>query len=196
MTKQRIRRLLTHVFVVFAYILVTLQWLWVFAIGLPQLIETGALDTFMPTEPIKTETITQPAELSPAIAIAAGSITLLFLALTIIVLVKLPKAISSTGDKIVQQSTNAIIPVITHHKKLPVKKKRLLSRRITRAVQLLLVAIPLAVSFLIPPAQAITSQIITTLAIWLACFSTLCFIVSWLFEPEAISRTRSHASRE
>lgn len=196
MTNQRIRRFFAQAFLVIAYLLVTLQWLWVFAVGLPPLIDAGMLDTFIPTEPVETKSVTHPVELSPVIAIVAGAVTLLFLALTIVVLIKLPKTISTTGDKIVQQSTNALIPVITHHKKLPAKKKRLISRRIRKGIQVLLLALPLAISFLIPPAQTITSQMIITLATWLACFSSISFIFSWLFEPNPTSRTQSRASRE
>jgi len=175
---------------------VTLQWLWVLVVGLPQLIETGLLDSLMSTAPVEPASAMHPVEFSPVLAIAAGVITLAFLVLTIIIFIKLPKAISMTGERIVHQSTNAVVPIVTQHKKIPAKKKRLISRRITKIIQLLLVIIPLVTSFFIPPVQTITSQIITTLAILLAGFSTVCFVISWLIEPRATSRTRSHVSHE
>ncbi len=196
MTKVRIRRLFAQAFLAIAYLIVTLQWLWMLAIGLPPLIEAGAFDSLAP--PTQTEqpaTQVYPAEFSPVLTIFAGVITLVFLGLTAVILIKLPKTISQTGDKIVHQATEVVIPVITHHKKLPARKKRELSYRIMIVLQLTLVLIPLVTSFFLQPLQTITSQIITTLAIWLAGFSTVCFIVSWLLQPKATSQTRSRGSR-
>lgn len=190
-----VRRALYTIFLGLAYIAITLQWLWVLIIGLPPLIESDMFVSFMqPAEPAPV-TPKHDVEFSPIIAIIAGAITLVFLVLTIIIFIKLPKTIMGTGEKIMHQSSEAIVPVITHHKKLPPKKRRQLSMRITRFLQLLLLIIPCVVSFFVPPFQTITSQIITTLAIWLAVISMVCLLLSWLLEPKTTSRTRSHASR-
>lgn len=175
---------------------IALQWLWVLALGLPIVIETGILDSLTPPQraeqPIQSSAAGEP---SLALAMFAGAVTLVFLALTIYVLIKLPKTITKTGEKIVHQTSEAVIPVITHHKKIAAKKKRLLSRRIMAIIQSAFIIVPLAASFFIPAVQTITSQIITTLAIWLAGVSVLCLAVSWLLEPKATSQTRSRASR-
>ena len=195
MTKKRIRRIVAQIFLAVAYVAVTLQWLWVLTIGLPPLIETGVFDSFSPPKQVEQPAPGQTAEPSPVLMVVAGVITLVFLAITIIVLIKLPKAISHTGDALVHKATIAVVPVITHHKKLPAKKQRVLSRQITIGVQLTLVAVPLLISFFLPPIQTITSQIISTLAIWLATISVACFVISWLFQPTITSRTQLHESR-
>ena len=195
MTKKRIRRLFAQLFLAIAYIAVTLQWLWVLTIGLPPLVETGVFDSFSSHRQAEQPVASTAAGPSPFLAVVAGVITLLFLAITIIVLIKLPKTISHTGETLVHKASEVVIPVITHHKKIPAKKQRVLSQRVMMGAQLTLVVIPLLISFFLPPIQTITSQIITTLAIWLAGISIICFVISWLLQPAATSRTRSHVSR-
>ena len=195
MTKKRIRGVFSQTFLALAYMAVTLQWLWVLTIGLPPLIETGIFESFSPPKQTEQPVAPEMNGLSPILAVVAGIITLVFLSITIIVLIKLPKTISNTGSTLVHKATEAVIPVITHHQKIPAKKKRELSHRIMIVFQLALVAIPLTASFFLPPLQTITSQIITTLAIWLAAFSLICFIASWLLQPRTTSRTQSRVSR-
>mgnify|MGYP003296723568 CR=1 FL=1 len=195
MTKLSVRRVLYRLFLALAYIIISLQWLWVLTLGLPLIIEAGLFDSFAQSAPPTPSVSESPAEFSPIVAIAAGVVTLVFLALTIVIFFKLPKVITDTGEKIIQQSAEAIVPVITQHKKLPAKKRRIVSRRVTRVLQIILIIVPLVASLFVPPLQTITSQIITTLAIWLAGISALCLVVSWLLEPPATSQTRSRASR-
>lgn len=125
MTKSRLRHIFYRFFLAIAYLSVTLQWLWIFALGAPQLIDKGVFDSFISEVPV--EQPTQPAassEASPTLAVVAAVITLIFLGLTAIILVRLPKTISQTGEKVIHQATEAIIPVVTHHQRIPTKKKR------------------------------------------------------------------------
>lgn len=195
MTKTLIRRLLAQTFLTIAYLFVTFQWLWVLVLGLPPMIETGVFDSLSPTPQTEQTTPTVTAGPSPVLLIVAGVITLVFLAITIIVLVKLPKTISRTGDKIVHQATEAIIPILTHRQNIPAKKKRALSSWITTTIQSAMVLIPLIASLFLPPIGSVTSQVIFILALWLAIVSSICFILSWLLRPATTSRTRSRASR-
>ena len=196
MTKRRIRRLLAQIFLGIAYLSVTLQWLWVLATGLPPLISAGVFDSLAPPAPVEQTVVPHSSvEFSPILAVIAGVITLVFLLLTVIILVKLPKTIATSGDKMVHRATEVVIPVITHRKQLPAKKKTELSLRIMMTLQLVLLLVPLVASFFIPALQTLTSQIITTLAIWLATISIVCFIISWILQPRTTSRTQSHASR-
>lgn len=195
MTKYNIRQILNRGFLALGYMSLTLQWLWILMIGLPPMIESGIFDSLAPT--VSEPSAPSPSmEFSPALAMIAGVITLIFLVITVIVIIKLPKTISNAGEKVIHQTSEAIIPVITHNKKISAKKKRLLTRRVTVVLLSLLVATPLVVSFFIPPVQTITSQIITTLAIWLAGFSAICFMISLLLSTGTTSQTRSRASRE
>jgi hypothetical protein len=88
--------------------------------------------------------------------------------------------------------------VIAHHKPLPAKQRRVLSRRIMLVLQLSLSVIPLFVSVFLPPYDELSSDIIMTVAALLAGVSTAAFILAWSIEPrtKTTSRTRSRASRE
>lgn len=196
MNRARLHTATYRFFLSIAYVLATLQWLWILALGLPLLIDAGTLDGLMPPEQVQQPVQqTSPDSLSPAFAIFAGIITLLFLVITVIILIKLPRTIAKTSDAVIHQASEAIVPVVTQHHKISTKKKRVLSRRITISLQLLLITVPFVIAFFIPPVQTITSQIITTLAMWLAGISLLCFVVSWLLEPTPTSQTRSRVSR-
>lgn len=196
MNFTNIRRLSGRMALGTAYTACLLQWLWVLMVGLPNLVESGAID-FITTAPEPAQTVTsQPVEMSPFVWGLVGIVTLLILIVTAIVLVKIPRTIVHTGERIVQQTTEAIIPAITHHKQLPPKKRLQLSARVILAVQLTLVLLPLIVSYFLPPYAQITSEIITTMAAWLAAISLLGFLSArLLLPPSTTSRTRSHASR-
>lgn len=191
------RNILAKMLLAASYILLVLQWLWVLLIALPPLIKSGAFDGLnSPT--VQTPVIqAQPLAPSPLVLTIVGLITLIILVVTVIVLIRLPKTIMHTGERVVHQAAEAVIPVLTHHKPLPAKKRRLLSRRVTLAVQLFAVLLPLVISFFLPSFDELTPRIITSIALFLAAISIVGFVTAWLIEPQtkATSRTRSHASR-
>lgn len=191
------RNILAKMLLAASYILLVLQWLWVLLIALPPLIKSGAFDGLnSPT--VQTPVIqAQPLAPSPLVLTIVGLITLIILVVTVIVLIRLPKTIMHTGERVVHQAAEAVIPVLTHHKPLPTKKRRLLSRRVTLAVQLFAVLLPLVISFFLPSFDELTPRIITSIALFLAAISIVGFVTAWLIEPQtkATSRTRSHASR-
>lgn len=172
------------------------QWFWIFIIALPPLVKSGALDTFIATPlPEPTPQTSPQDELSPIIVLVVGAITLFVLILTIIIFIRLPRTISKTGQHVVQHTAEAIIPTITHHKALPAKKRRELSRKLVIEIQLILVLLPFFIGLLIPPIDQLTKQIIIIVAAVLLGFSLLCFVCAWLIQPATTSRTRSHVSR-
>lgn len=178
------------------YVFVTLQWLWVAAVGLPAIVSGDAMSSFLtfqqPTEPQPTNTA---IGFSPVLAVTAGVITLIFLVITIYILVRLPKTIAKTGDTIVHRTADVLVPVITHHKPLPIKKRRIISAKVIVYIQILLVLLPLAISFFIPSIETVTSRIIITLSAWLAAASTCALLLHWLLWPPT-SRTQSRAFHE
>ena len=199
MNRAHARHLAARFFLGLCYIFITLQWLWIFAVGLPPLIKSGALDGLTPTSSsVPAEpSVASGGELSPVVAVVIGIVTLVFLALTIIIMIRLPRTVAKTGDKIIHQATEAVIPVVAHQHALSAKKKQQLSRRITALIQLLLIILPLLVAFLLPAVEALTHQVVMVLALCLAAASLASLALYWLFAPrkKATSRTRSRASR-
>lgn len=196
MTTAKFRLALAQLLLGFAYLSVAFQWLWVLALGLPPLIDAGFFDSFI--SPTKApEPTVQPTLDSPplAVTIAAGVTTILFLIITVIVLIKLPKAVSKTGEAIVHQTANAIVPVISHNKKIAATKKRVLTQRVVLLLRLTLVLLPLLLALFLPPIDTVSRQVVLTIAIWTAIISSLLLATSLLVKPTT-SRTRSRASRE
>lgn len=196
MSSRLIRRVLSVVLLGVAYIAAVLNWLWLMIAGLPRLIESGKIDLLTAAPQPTPEIVhTDAWASSPLIWLVVGVATLGILIMTVVVLIRLPRTIVETGQKVVDQTAEAILPALTHHKPLPEKKKKLLSRRLVLLIQLSLSLIPLLVCLFLPSYHELTRQIIVTLAAFLCLVSMVGFVLSWLIMPAVTSRTRSRASR-
>ena len=137
------RQLVVNTFGTFGYISLILQWLWVSVLFLPQLFENERVkDFFMPPTNI-TQAPSIELHAPPLLAtVLAIAITVAILIITIVILARLPIAVSKTGKKTVLSTAEKIIPVITHHQKLPAKKKRQLTVQIIRIVKFVFTLLP------------------------------------------------------
>jgi len=196
MSSRTFRTLIANLLLGVAYLAVILNWLWLSVIALPRLIETGKFD-LLTKMPEPTPEVVQPDAVgaSPLVWLVVGVATLGILIMTVVVLIRLPRFVVQTGQKLVNETAEAVIPAITHHKPLPAKKKRALSRRIMLGIQLTLSVLPLLACLFLPEYQELTRQIILTIAAWLSAIGVVSFVLSWLISPNATSRTRSRASR-
>lgn len=82
-------------------------------------------------------------EPSPVVVGLVVLIAAAVMAACIVVLLRLPRDIGNAGKKLTQASAQAVTPVFTHHKNLSKKKQRELTFRITRAVKLAFILLPL-----------------------------------------------------
>lgn len=133
------------------YVVCLLQWLWIVILTLPILLDSGWLSSFVipenqlpPAEEIKSETV------SPLLVAIGGGITILMLALSALIIFKLPSKVVQTGTVITHAAADAIVPLVTHHKRLPAKKTRILTIRVLLYIKLALVLVPLIVCFFVP----------------------------------------------
>lgn len=190
-TTTRLRAIFASLLLGISYTSLVLEWMWVFIVGIPPLIKIGAFDILTtPAEP--TATIpAEPLAASPLLTILVGAFTLFILAVTVIVLVRIPKTIVKTGEKIVQQATDAVVPVVTHHKPLPAKKKLIISRRVKTALQISASLVPALISLLLPANEELTRTVIIIITMCLSLVSIVGFVVARLLEPtDPTSRTR------
>lgn len=198
MKRSVLRSIVARIFLSNGYMAVAFGWLWVLLVIVPSVIKSGALDSLVTdTVPAEPTITAPPIELSPVVWIAVGVVTLIILLITAIILVRIPRTIVHNSEHFVSQTAKAVMPVITHHKPLPVKRQRVLSRRIVLALQLLLSIVPLLISPFLPPYDELSTEIVVAVAAFLAAVATLSFVFAWLIEPKPVttSRTRSHASR-
>lgn len=197
MTMSRIRQITTSLLLSVAYFTVILQWMWVSIIVLPPLIESGAFDGLtQPSQPTAATATLQPVELAGPALWLVGAVTIFILALTVVVLIKIPKAVLDTSETIVHKTTDTMIPLVTNHATLPAKKRRELSRRLSLALQLFVSILPALICLFLPPAGELTREIIITLALCMVIISVLGFTLAWFVKPaKTTSRTQSRASR-
>lgn len=197
MKLERVRIITRNLLLGAAYFTVILQWFWVTVIALPPLIEGGAFDGLVQSSPAtKRIETTDPVEITGPTLWLIGGVTAFILILTAIILIKIPKTILSTSESIVHKTTDAVIPIVTNHAVLPVKKRRELSRRLTLAIQLLAATAPAVICLFLPPVNELTREIIITMAVTMVIISVVCFGLAWVIEPlKPTSQTRSRASR-
>jgi hypothetical protein len=197
MTMNRLRQGFAQLLLAVAYLSLVLQWLWICVVGLPPLVKSGRLD-FLSSPPPPAQVVTESSvPLNPFTLILIGIVTFALLVVTVIILVRIPQTIAKTGEQLVQHTSQIVLPVVTHHKKLPEKKRRLLSRRIRLMIQIVVSLIPVIIGLSLPGFEELSKTIVMTIALFLGLISLISFSVSWLVEPTAAttSRTRSHASR-
>lgn len=180
------------------YICCILGWLWLAIIALPPLIESGAINGILPDETTPKPVIPvapQPG-ISPVASLAVGIITLIMLTATFFILWRLPRTVVKSGDKIVEATAESVLPVVTHHRKLPAKRQRQLSRRLAFIVRLLAMLIPFAVIFFLPSPSSLNKEVVMAVAAAIAAFGVLLFIAAQLIDSASTtSRTRLPASR-
>lgn len=178
-----------------------LAWLWVAIIVLPPLIDSGRLDILLPQEPTSHDqprSVPRSSGLSPIVGLTVGMITLVMVVVSIIILWRLPRTVTKQGDKLVERTTTTILPVVTHHKKLPANQRRVLSRRLGLAVQVILVMIPFVAVWMFPAPEGLNTSITTKTGAVLSGAGLIAFVLAYMVDVpkrRATSRTRSRVSR-
>jgi len=167
--------LATNIVGTLGYFSVLLQWAWTLLIlCYPLLTDDNSI--LLPPKPIHPiHTHASSLSTSPVMLIVALVVTAFILALTVIVLVKLPKKIGQQGARVTHQTADAVIPLIVGHKALPKKKRIKLSYRIALIIKALLVIIPIIGLFFIPSSVPLDITIIRYVGIFCACWSIFYF---------------------
>lgn len=183
MNLHSIMRTVASILLGIAYISCLLQWLWIAIVAVPPLVKTGAFDSFVQQTP-PPKPVQQPVHqgTTPIGTLFVGIVTLLILIITVVVIIRLPKNIAKTGEKIVHQATDTVIPAVTHHKKLPEKKRKQLSGRIALLLQLVASLLPIGICLLLPSIGSLTTQIIVIVGIFFGIISLTSFTLAALID--------------
>lgn len=168
-----------------AYLSCLFQWAFVIIPFLPGVIDSDVFQTFVPSGTPGASVEIQPIQsplpnwLAPVIV---GGITLIVMVVTVITLARLPRAVGKTGQKLTRTAAEHVVPVVTHHAKLPEKKRRALTARIVFDIKLAVVALPVIILLIVPiPETAIPSQAITFVVALAAGWSLLLFCLQVVF---------------
>jgi hypothetical protein len=124
------------------YLSCLLQWMWAtlpYMPGIVRLVEIlqGPEDTPAPMQEVATSG--PPSLLLLIIAFAATAIVI---GLTLYVLIKFPVTVAKSAQKMTQNASAHIVPIVTHRAKLPEKKRRQLTARIVVYLKLAICIFP------------------------------------------------------
>lgn len=181
-----------------AYLSTTLQWLWLAVVYLPLLLKNDSFRTlFLPNQQ-QTETVTVVAEpaaqTSPVLFFVAVAVAVVFTLLTVIVLIKLPGSVARGGRKAAISTAKAMLPVITHHKQLPEKKRLQLTEKIVWQLRIAAAILPVigALFVLLVPKDMLqlSPEIIIAVASGAGAFTFL-----WFGCEMAVSKVTTRAKR-
>jgi hypothetical protein len=108
------------------------------------------------------------------------ALTIFIFALTLYALWKLPSAVGRGGARVTRQTADALLPVITHHRKKSAKERRRLSYKLVVYIKWSLVIAPLAALIWASSVDALEPQIIWTVAGFCALCSAAYFGIQQL----------------
>lgn len=166
------------------YLSLCFQWLWAGAALLPPLLENESVRKFLIPEPSQTIAPPQPLEsaFSPLLLLLAIIITIVVVLISVIILIRLPVAIAKTGKKTVQSTATAIVPIVTHHQKIPLKKQRILTARIIKYIKFALCITPILLLFIFinVAASQISNELLIFIEATLTIGSLLWFSLQYL----------------
>ncbi|HRF28256.1 MAG TPA: hypothetical protein PL051_01265 [Candidatus Saccharibacteria bacterium] len=176
MNMTSIIKRLAQFFMYTSYLTCALQWFWLGILVLGFFAQNGMLDTLNQHEPVVAPVRThEPA--SPVALAIGGIVTVAMIIITIIVLIRLPKAIAKTSQVVTERATEAMLPVVSHHKKLPKKKKLQLSAKLAFYIRLALIALPFLLLLALPQNESIKPQLVIFVGGLLAMISNIFLFV-------------------
>lgn len=182
-TKTNLKTNVANFFGAFGYFSCSLQWFWVillyssFITGLALYMSQGAENNVVESPVV----VGQGSALAMIILVVT---TIIIVALTVYILIKIPSTIVKTGKNIVHKTAEDVTPLILHiqHKKDNKRNHLKLTPRIILSMKIMLIAIPVILSF---TSQFIDKQIIDFYiamyaSLWLACFSVIFFVFQYI----------------
>lgn len=161
------------------YFTIALQWFWALIIlGYPLFLQlsTSRPDTSSAPQ-MPTLELNLPTEVSIGITII---ITVIMVVVAIISLILMPKALSSTTKKVTLTATDALIPVVTQHKKVSAKRRRILTYKMRLGLKVALWLIPFLAIYLAPRHTPLAFEIVTVIAWFLAGVTLLNFCLQYM----------------
>ncbi len=161
------------------YMSAIFQWAWaLLLIGYPLL--ANPPEFLLPQAHNTTPIVpAEPTISTPFVTGIAIIATLLVLAATVVVIIRLPRTIGRQAASITKAATNAAIPVLTHRKKITKKQRKKLSYRLSLWLKTALILLPLALLFFAHN-SAIPLAAAWVVGLFCATFTTLYFGVQQL----------------
>lgn len=176
-TKRRTSITAANVFGTLGYFSVLLQWTWALLLLCYPLL-TADHSFLLPDAPAEPFHPTNDAVTSsPVTAVVAIAVTVFVLVTTVIVIARLPKQIGKRGAQLTHQTAETLIPIVTKHKPLPQKKRRVLSYRIILIAKIVFIILPIIGLIWVGAPYPLTDAIVWAIGIYCACWSIIYFAI-------------------
>jgi hypothetical protein len=142
MPPSRLKSALLNTLGALAYLFCLLQWVWTAVLFLPGIMRSDFMKQFL-QKPVTPPPVTSQAVDAPVAGIIFMAIfVVLMIVATLYIIIKIPSVVGKTGSKITHKTTDLTLPIVTHHKELPAKKRLQLTARLLFIVKILLCVIP------------------------------------------------------
>ncbi len=163
------------------YMSIIIQWTWCFiTLGYPLFSTDHAF--LLPQAPIpETRTPVDFGEFTPFIGLVTIFIAILVTIISVVILVRLPKVIGEKGALATHVVARQVVKQTHRQRPIAKKERDRLSYSITWALKGIAIAIPVALVFLTPAIEGLTTQLITTIGIISGAFSLFYFSAQLLF---------------
>ncbi len=154
MCAKRLKLFIVQALAVLAYLACAVLWVLMLLPYGPSLLESDAYKTFVTHSDSQPIPAPQPVALPPAgqgiVFVAAILLVIGVIAVTVMSFRRAPRMIGHVGQQLTRRTAEMIVPMITHHHKIPAKKRRLLTARIIIYIKLLIVIVPVLVVLFAP----------------------------------------------
>ena len=176
-TKRQRSKTVANVFGTLGYLSILLQWTWTLLLLCYPLI-TADHSFLLPNTPAEPFHPTNTAVASsPITAVLAIAVTAFILVATVIVIARLPKQIGKRGAQITHQTADSLVPIVTKHRPIPQKKRRVLSYRIILIAKVVAILLPIAGLVWTASPYPLTDAIVWTIGIYCAGWSATYFMI-------------------
>ena len=181
---KRLRAMTATLFLSLGYLTLLMQWLWLTIVIVPPLLASGRFNGFLqPTTATAPVLLPQPEVPTGLAVVIIGFTTLVMIVLSVVILLRIPKTVRMTSEMVLERTAEKALPVVTNHARLTKKKRRVISRRLVLAMQLLLSILPAVICLFLPSVDGLSSQVIQTIALLLVGCSVTEFAVAAALKP-------------
>lgn len=169
------RRTLVNIVGAIFYFICMFQWLWALMPYLPGFIKmVGVPESTEPVVLIPVQDMVAVGPPSPAMAVFAAAITILFVGVSIYIFIKLPSIAGRTGQKATRSVAAKVTPIVAGKAKMSVKKKRILNQQIVTYIKFIICLLPIIV---VAFSYQIESQVTYSLTMFVAGFLALTAVI-------------------
>ena len=184
--KHKTKRKITNFFGGFGYFLCAMQWLFIILIYSSYIKDLAKFVSPNIATPPLVKHVNATVDLSsnPLLLIVATFITVIFVALSIYLFIKTPKAIVTTTKKVVHDTAEVVAPVlmrVQHVQETP-QRHKIFVLRVTVGIKIFLITMPLILSFCsyYASVRTLDLSVVIFLGVWLAASTTIFFLLQYV----------------